>query len=109
MDRLGSVFAWIIRLYPKDFQYGFAEEMRSAFAARLVERPTHVSAIVGFAFREAAGVIAGAAAEWVAKMTTDRSIRSRHLPDLRMMRLPWVPRPETRRVGIISCSSDISR
>jgi hypothetical protein len=109
MDRLCNVYAWIIRLYPKDFQYAFAEEMQSAFAARLGEGPTHVSAILGFVFTEAAAVIAGATKEWVAKMTTDRSVRSRHLPDLRMMRLPWVPRPEARRVGTISCSSDISR
>src|SRR5262245_53147718 len=104
-----NVYASIIRLYPKDFQYRFAGEMQTAFAARLNERPKHAFAIC-YAFKEVAGAVAGAAREWIAKMTTDRSIRSRHLPDLRMMRLPWVPRPHmVCSTRTIPCSSDISR
>jgi len=56
---------------------------------------------------ELAGLLAGAAAEWIAKLTTDKSVRGRSLPDLRMMRpagMPpklWFARAE--------CSSDTSR
>jgi hypothetical protein len=38
------------------------------------------------------GLIAGAAAEWIAKWTTDPAVRGRALPDLRMMRPPGVPK-----------------
>jgi hypothetical protein len=34
----------------------------------------------------------GAGREWLAKLTTDRSVRGRYLPDLRMMRPVGVSR-----------------
>jgi hypothetical protein len=38
------------------------------------------------------GLLNGIAGEWIAKLTTDSSVRGRCLPDLRMMRPPGVPR-----------------
>jgi uncharacterized membrane protein YbaN (DUF454 family) len=35
---------------------------------------------------ELAGLLTGATAEWIAKLTSDSSVRGRSLPDLRMMR-----------------------
>lgn len=49
------------------------------------------SAYFRFTLREFAGGLNGAAAEWIAKFTTDRSMRGRSLPDRLMMRPPGVP------------------
>jgi hypothetical protein len=56
---------------------------------------------------ELAGLLAGAAAEWIAKLTSDRWVRARSLPDLRMMRPAGMPRELW--FGRIGCSSDTSR
>ena len=83
----------LISLYPKDHQFRFAAEMAVAFEAAIDE---HVHsgkrALARFIFTEFTGLMIGAAGEWLAKWRTDVSIRSGHLPDLRMMPLPWVPR-----------------
>ena len=83
----------LISLYPKDHQFRFAAEMTNAFEAAIDE---HVQSgrrgLAHFLFIEFTGLLIGAAGEWLAKWRTDVSIRSRHLPDLRMMPLPWVPR-----------------
>jgi len=47
---------------------------------------------------EFAGVLVGSGSEWIAKWTTDVSVWSRHLPDLRMMPLPWVPQEARNRL-----------
>lgn len=49
-------------------------------------------AFIRFLAAEFSGLSFGAGAEWIDKLTTDRSVRGRHLPDLRMMRPPGVPR-----------------
>jgi hypothetical protein len=87
----------LLRLYPYDFRAAFAAEMLAAFAQ------------VGTARRpaELAGLAAGAAAEWIAKLTSDSSVRGRTLPDLRMMRPAGMPRELW--FGRIECSSDTSR
>jgi hypothetical protein len=73
----------LLRLYPADYRAMFAAEMARAFDRILEERR-------GILLAELSGVITGAAAEWVAKWTTDASVRGRSLPDLRMMRPPGV-------------------
>lgn len=101
----------LIALYPKDHQFRFAAEMAVAFEAAIDE---HVDSggrtLARFLFTEFTGLMIGAAGEWLAKWGTDVSIRSRHLPDLRMMPLPWVPR-EARFQSLRRrrCSPDTSR
>jgi len=87
----------LLRLYPHDFRAAFAAEMLETFARVDAERRP----------AELAGLLTGAAAEWVAKLTSDSSVRGRTLPDLRMMRPAGMPRKLW--FGRIECSSDTSR
>jgi hypothetical protein len=87
----------LLRLYPYDFRAAFAAEMLAAFASVGAER-----GVV-----ELAGLLIGAATEWIAKLASDRSVRARTLPDLRMMRPAGIPRDLWFRG--IECSSDTSR
>jgi hypothetical protein len=75
----------LLRLYPADYRAMFAAEMARTFDQAAEERRSCVAI-------EFLGAIAGAAAEWIAKWTTDVSVRGRSLPDLRMMRPPGVPK-----------------
>jgi hypothetical protein len=77
-----------LRLYPVDYRTRFAAEMSAAFDAAIEAR----GALCLHA--ELAGLAAGIAKEWFAKLTSDRSARGRELPDLRMMRPPGVARSE---------------
>lgn len=80
-------YAALLRLYPRDFRALFASEMLTAFEKTAEERRTcGRAAFVRFTVNELAGVVIGAGAEWVAKFTTDRSRRGRHLPDRLLMR-----------------------
>ena len=82
----------LLRFYPSDYTALFAAEMARAFQRAAEEqRARGRGVIVRFALRELIGLVVGAAAEWAAKLTTDRSIRGRCLPDLRMMRPTGVP------------------
>jgi hypothetical protein len=66
--------------------------MLTAFESSAAERRAQGRAgYIRFAVRELIGVLMGASAEWVAKLTTDRSLRGRSLPDRLMMRPPGVP------------------
>jgi len=56
---------------------------------------------------ELAGLLTGAAAEWIAKLTSDSSVRGRVLPDVRMMRPAGMPRELW--FGRTECSSDTLR
>src|SRR5215467_8270804 len=83
----------LLRLYPNDYRAQFAFEMRSAFGRaaeehRLLGRPVFIRFLLG----EFVGLLSGVGGEWIAKLTTDSSVRGRSLPDLRMMRPPGVPR-----------------
>lgn len=83
----------LLRLYPHDYKERFAAEMLSTFEQRATERrrksrPT----FFGFVIAELIGALSNAGLEWIAKLTTDRAVRGRCLPDLRMMRPPGVPR-----------------
>jgi hypothetical protein len=65
--------------------------MLAALASSAAEYRAKGRAIyVRFALKELNGVLGGAAAEWFAKLTTDRSMRGRSLPDRLMMRPPGV-------------------
>ena len=75
----------LLRLYPADYRAMFAVEMMRAFDRVAEERQRYLAA-------ELLGVAAGAAREWIAKWTTDPSVRGRSLPDLRFMRPPNVPK-----------------
>ena len=81
----------LLRLYPRDYRAMFAIEMSSAFeeaaAARRVEGRM---ANVRFTVTELIGLAIGAGVEWIAKLTTDTSVRGRSLPDRLMMRPPGV-------------------
>jgi hypothetical protein len=87
----------LLWLYPYDFRAAFAAEMLAAFARTGAERRG----------AELAGLLTGAAAEWIAKLTSDRLVRGRSLPDLRMMRPAGMPRELW--FGWPECSSDTSR
>lgn len=87
----------LLGLYPYDFRAAFATEMLAAFAHVAPQRRG----------AELAGLLTGAAVEWIAKLTCDRSARGRALPDIRMMRPAGVPRELW--FGRIECSSDTSR
>ena len=75
-------YAAVLKLYPYDFRAAFAAEMLAAFSAVGADRRG----------AELAGLLTGAAAEWIAKLTSDKSVRARTLPDLRMMRPAGMPR-----------------
>ena len=82
----------LLRLYPRDFRAAFSPEMLMAFERSAVERRAQGTAdYIGFAASELIGLVIGAAREWIAKLTTDCSLRGRSLPDRRIMRPPGVP------------------
>lgn len=83
----------LLRLYPSDYAGLFGGEMLNAFEQATADRrPQSALAFIRFLVAEFTGLSFGAAAEWIDKLTTDRSVRGRHLPDLRMMRPPGVAR-----------------
>ena len=90
-------YAAVLKLYPYDFRAAFAAEMLAAFSAVDADRRG----------AELAGLLTGAAAEWIAKFSSDRWVRARALPDLRMMRPAGMPRELW--FGRTVCSSDTSR
>jgi hypothetical protein len=83
------IYVALLRLYPRDYRAMFAREMRNAFEITVHEIRADVIRIVA---AELIGLIRGALLEWIAKLTTDRTIRGRALPDLVMMRPPGVTR-----------------
>lgn len=78
-------YARLLRLYPRDYRAMFGREMQRAFEITAEQRRSKE-----FIAKELLGLIRGAASEWIAKLTTDRTIRGRTLPDLVMMRPPGV-------------------
>lgn len=90
--KMKSVYETLLRLYPADYRSRFAAEMSSTFEEAASDcRKRGMLRSVHFALVELLGLPISAAAEWMAKLSTDRSIRGRCLPDLRMMRPPGVP------------------
>jgi hypothetical protein len=90
---LPATYRALLRLYPCDYTASFADEMLAAFRAGLGERCGRGD-LTAFLLTEFAGALAGAAREWIAKLTTDRAVRGRFLPDLRMMRPAGVSRED---------------
>jgi hypothetical protein len=91
--RLEQAYRTLLRLYPSDYRALFALEMQTAFERaleerRLLGRPVFVRFLLG----EFIGLLRCVGAEWIAKLTTDTSVRGRCLPDLRLMRPPGVSR-----------------
>jgi hypothetical protein len=85
------VYELFLRLYPRDYRAMFAAEMSSAFDEASAERRRRgLGAYVGFAFTELMALTIGAGIEWIAKLTTDSSVRGRSLPDRLLMRPPGV-------------------
>ena len=83
----------LLRLYPNDYRARFAAPMQYAFDRESEERRLLGGPVfLRFLLREISGLLIGIAVEWIAKATTDKSIRGRSLPDIRMMRPPGVPR-----------------
>lgn len=87
------VYRALLRLYPSDYRLFFAAEMLDAFGRAAEEQ----RALGGLAYGRFVGVELVALTlsvplEWMAKLSTSRSIRARSLPDLRMMRPAGVPR-----------------
>jgi hypothetical protein len=105
------IYRMLLQIYPKDYQFQFELEMREAFQLAVQEHHDCSRLIFArFVFAEFAGLIRGACAEWCEKFTTDRSVRARYLPDLRMMPLPWVPsQSRAALLRKLRCSSDTSR
>ncbi|MBV8807056.1 MAG: hypothetical protein JO033_00150 [Acidobacteriaceae bacterium] len=88
-----KIYQRFLRLYPTDYATFFATEMLSAFEQLAEKRRARgKAALLRFALREFASVAVGAGTEWISKLTTDRAIRGRCLPDIRMMRPVGVPR-----------------
>ena len=88
----------------------FAREMRNAFDITAEEfRASGRAVLLRFGAAELLGLIRGAVSEWIAKLTTDRCVRGRALPDLVIMRPPGVTR-EVHFAGPLlnddPCSSD---
>ena len=73
------IYRALLLLYPADYRAMFAVEMARAFDRIAEEHPGAIP-------KEIAGLITSAAAEWIAKWTTEPVVRGRSMPDLRMMR-----------------------
>jgi hypothetical protein len=88
-----KAYTFLLCLYPRDYRAMFAREMRNAYAITLEEVRVHGrGAQLRFVAAELVGLAKGAVLEWIAKLTTDKAIRGRVLPDLVMMRPPGVTR-----------------
>jgi hypothetical protein len=90
---MSRAYQTLLGLYPRDYRDLFGAEMWDAFEKAADEhRRQGWPVFARFVVAEWADLMSGAAAEWIAKLTTDSSVRGRCLPDLRMMRPPSVPR-----------------
>jgi hypothetical protein len=88
-----KAYTFLLGMYPRDYRATFAREMRNAFAITADEiRVRGRAARLRFVAMELLGLAKGAVLEWITKITTDKSIRGRVLPDLVMMRPPGVTR-----------------
>ncbi len=97
----------LLRLYPADYKASFAAEMLNTFVKRAEEcRAQRPRRLLQFGLVELMSVTIGAVIEWTSKLTTDRSVRGRYLPDLRMMRPAGVPQRSWFAGACASVSSD---
>src|SRR5580658_6913360 len=103
-------YTFLLGFYPRDYRAMFAREMRNAFSITVDQvRLQGRTKLFRFVAVELLGLAKGAVLEWIAKLTTDTSVRGRALPDLVMMRPPGVAR-EVHFAGPLlddhPCSSD---
>jgi hypothetical protein len=83
------IYRFLLGLYPRDHRALFEDEMLNAFTEAAGEK--HGAAYLRFALGEFVGLLIGAGSEWIAKLSTDASIRGRTLPDRVRMRPAGVP------------------
>jgi hypothetical protein len=84
-------YEFLLRLYPRDYRAMFATEMSSAFEeASRDRRQCGWGVYARFILAELMALAIGAGTEWIAKLTTDSSVRGRSLPDRLLMRSPGV-------------------
>ena len=82
-----SVYRLLLRLYPWDYATAFSEDMRTAFEEACGEQERRGRwNFVRFVASEFSSLLWEAGKEWLAKLTTEESVRGRSLPDLRKMR-----------------------
>ncbi len=87
-----NAYRILLRLYPADFRVSFSAEMLDTFLKAAEKRRARGRlSFMRFVFAEMIGVPISAVSESISKLTTDRSVRGRVLPDLRRMRPPGVP------------------
>lgn len=82
--KLRRAYRILLRLYPMDYRTAFGAEMVNAFEKVAAERRSVMAELIG--------LMTGACREWIAKLTTDKAVRGRCLPDVRMMRPVGVTR-----------------
>jgi hypothetical protein len=88
---MNRAYKILLRLYPRDYRAMFATAMLSAFQDASAERRGQGWRVYApFAIAELMGLAMGAGIEWIAKLTTDASVRGRSLPDRLLMRPPGV-------------------
>jgi hypothetical protein len=87
--KAANVYQTLLRPYPRDHRALFADEMVYAFTEAAGEK--RGPAYLRFALGEFTGLVIGAGSEWIAKFSTDPSIRGRTLPDRVKMRPTGVP------------------
>ncbi|HLJ47038.1 MAG TPA: hypothetical protein VKU01_13565 [Bryobacteraceae bacterium] len=87
------VYWLFLQLYPRDYRIRFAAEMSRAFESSAADsRRDGREVLIRFMLAEFGSLVTGAAAEWVAKLTTNAAVRGRGLPDPQVMRPPGVSR-----------------
>jgi hypothetical protein len=82
-----SLYRALLTLYPWDYATMFSKDMKINFDEAHEEyRVRGRWQFVCFAANEVFGLVWGVGKEWLAKLTTQESVRGRSLPDLRKMR-----------------------
>ncbi len=85
-----KIYEVLLGLYPRDYREHFAAEMLAAFEEAFEDRRRQGRPRARFVAAELAGLVMGACFEWIAKITTDVSVRGRVVPDRLLMRPPGV-------------------
>jgi hypothetical protein len=82
-----SLYRAFLSLYPWDYANAFSEDMEMAFEEACGEQGRSGRWHFGrFVTSELFNLVWGVGKEWLAKLTTEESVRGRSLPDLRKMR-----------------------
>jgi hypothetical protein len=103
-------YDFLLRLYPRDYRAMFANEMSSAFEEASAESRRQGRGVYArFALAELTALTMGAGVEWVAKLTTDSSVRGRTLPDRLLMRPPGVSWDAHYAGGLLNVPEEVSR